>query len=133
MLLGWCHFLGRYLPRKHALALGVAPGIRKTSKWLKSLLKQSVVNIKKTIIYLEVPNLIHFHYHYLLLSFFFFGLFFDYYRASAMDKLLSAKYLISSEWYMQQCGQFTTVVGFVDIKSCVWEKTMRKQNKNKIK
>ena len=37
-----------------------------------------------------------------------------------MDKLLSAMYLISS------------IAGFVDIQSCVWEKTIRKQNK-KIK
>ena len=59
----------------------------------------------------------------------------EYYPASPVDKLLSVMYLISSqsEWDMQQCVQFPTVVGFVDIQSCVWEKTMRKQNKNKIK
>ena len=34
-----------------------------------------------------------------------------------MDKLLSAVYLISSEWDMLQCVQFLTVVGFVDIQS----------------
>ena len=33
---------------------------------------------------------------------------------------------------MHQCVQFLTVAGFVDIQSCVWEKTIRKQNK-KIK
>ena len=57
----------------------------------------------------------------------------EYYPASPMDKLLSAMYLISSEWDMQQSVQFHTVVGFVDMQSCVWEKTMRKQNKNKNK
>ena len=56
-----------------------------------------------------------------------------YYSASAMDKLLSAMYWISSEWDMQQSVQFPTVVGFVDMQSCVWEKSMRKQNKNKNK
>ena len=56
-----------------------------------------------------------------------------YYPVSLMDKLLSAMNLISSEWHMQQWVQFPTVVGFVDIQSYVWEKTMRKQNKNKNK
>ena len=32
-----------------------------------------------------------------------------------MGKLLSAVYLISSEWDMLQSLQFPTVVGFVDI------------------
>ena len=50
-----------------------------------------------------------------------------------MDKLLSAMYLISSEWVMQQCVQFPTVVDFVDIQWGVWKKTTRKQNKNRIK
>ena len=57
----------------------------------------------------------------------------EYYPASPMDKLLSAMCLISSEWDMQQCVKFPTAVGFVDIQSCVWEKTMTKQNKNKSK
>ena len=57
---------------------------------------------------------------------FFLVCFLEYYPASLMDKLLSAMYLISSEWDMQQCVQFPTVVGFVDIQWCVWEKTMRK-------
>ena len=49
-----------------------------------------------------------------------------------MDKLLSAVYLISSKWDMLQCVQFSTVVGLVDIQSCVWAKTMREtKNKNK--
>ena len=56
-----------------------------------------------------------------------------FYPASPMDKLLSAVYLISSEWDMLKCVQFPTVVGFVDIQSCVWENTMREQNKNKNK
>ena len=56
----------------------------------------------------------------------------EYYPASTMDKLLSAMYLISSEWDMYQCVHFLIVVGFVDILSCVSEKTMKKQNK-KIK
>ena len=54
----------------------------------------------------------------------------EFYPASPMDKLLSAVYLISSEWDMLQCVQFFTVVDFVDIQSCVWEKAMREQNKN---
>ena len=49
--------------------------------------------------------------------FFIFSLFFGIYPASPMDKLLSAVYLISSEWDMLQCVQFLTVVGFVDIQS----------------
>ena len=57
---------------------------------------------------------------------FFLVCFLEYYPASLMDKLLSAMYLISSEWDMQHCVQFPTVVGFVDIQWCVWEKTMRK-------
>ena len=57
----------------------------------------------------------------------------EFYPASPMDNLLSTVYLISSEWDMLQCVQFPTVVGFVDIQSCVWEKTMREQNKNKNK
>ena len=32
---------------------------------------------------------------------------------------------------MQQCVQFPAVVTFVNIQACVWEKTMKKQNKNK--
>ena len=54
----------------------------------------------------------------------------EFYPASPMDKLLSAVYLISCEWDMLQCVQFFTVVDFVDIQSCVWEKAMREQNKN---
>ena len=50
-------------------------------------------------------------------AFFISGLFFGIYPASPMDKLLSAVYLISSEWDMLQCVQFLTVVGFVDIQS----------------
>ena len=56
---------------------------------------------------------------YSISVYFFFGLFFGINPASPMDKLLSAVYLISSEWGMLQCVQFPIVVGFVDIQSCV--------------
>ena len=71
---------------------------------------------------------------YFISSFFFFLVCsLEFYPASPMDKLLSAVYLISSEWDMLGCVHFPTVIGFVDIQSCVWEKPMREQNKNENK
>ena len=55
------------------------------------------------------------------ISAFFFVFSLAYYPTSPVDKLLSATGmpLISSGGDMQQCVQFSTVVGFVNILACI--------------
>ena len=69
----------------------------------------------------DVKKIVVWNFWHFWMTGIFFGLFFGIIPASPVDKLLSAVYLISSEWDMLQCVQFPTVVGFVDIQSSLWE------------